>query len=124
MACIRQNRMDESLILFESVVNSRWFSRTSIILFLTRIDEFKEKLPKVYFRPSENCTQHRTSQVPLESYFPEYTGGPDINKAAKYILWKFMQMNRAHLSTYPQCVFVPSSSSLPTSTHSNAVCPK
>lgn len=32
-----QNRMDESLILFESVVNSRWFVRTSIILFLNKV---------------------------------------------------------------------------------------
>lgn len=43
-------------------------------------------------------------QVPLERYFPEYTGGSDINKAAKYILWRFMQANRARLSVYPQCV--------------------
>jgi guanine nucleotide-binding protein G(i) subunit alpha len=80
-----QNRMTESLALFESVINSRWFLRTSIILFLNKIDVFKVKLPK----------------VPLERYFPEYTGGPDINKAAKYILWKFMQANRARLSVYP-----------------------
>ena len=81
-----QNRMVESLVLFESVINSRWFLRTSIILFLNKIDVFKSKLPK----------------VPLEKYFPEYTGGPDINKAAKYILWRFMQANRARLSVYPQ----------------------
>jgi hypothetical protein len=53
-----QNRMNESLVLFESVINSRWFLRTSIILFLNKIDLFKAKLPK----------------VPLEKYFPEYTG--------------------------------------------------
>ena len=86
-----QKRMQESLILFESVINSRWFLRTSIILFLNKIDVFKSKLPK----------------VPLERYFPEYTGGPDINKAAKYILWRFMQANRARLSVYPQCVPPP-----------------
>ncbi|KIO17632.1 hypothetical protein M407DRAFT_32690 [Tulasnella calospora MUT 4182] len=80
-----QNRMAESLVLFESVINSRWFLRTSIILFLNKIDVFKAKLPK----------------VPLERYFPEYTGGPDINKAAKYILWRFTQANRARLSVYP-----------------------
>ncbi|KAL0569819.1 Guanine nucleotide-binding protein alpha-2 subunit [Marasmius crinis-equi] len=80
-----QNRMTESLILFESIINSRWFLRTSIILFLNKIDVFKKKLPK----------------VPLEKYFAEYTGGNDINKAAKYILWKFMQANRARLSVYP-----------------------
>ena len=36
--------MAESLILFESVINSRWFLRTSIILFLNKIDIFKAKL--------------------------------------------------------------------------------
>ena len=45
-----------------------------------------------------------TFQVPLEKYFPEYTGGTDINKAAKYILWRFMQANRARLTVYPQYV--------------------
>ena len=83
-----QNRMAESLVLFESVINSRWFLRTSIILFLNKIDLFKVKLPK----------------VPLEKYFPEYTGGADVNKAAKYILWRFTQLNRARLSIYPQWV--------------------
>ena len=49
-----QNRMDEALVLFESVINSGWFLRTSVILFLTGIDEFKAKLPMVYcgFRQS------------------------------------------------------------------------
>jgi len=42
-----QNRMAESLVLFESVINSRWFLCTSIILFLNKIDVFKNKLPKV-----------------------------------------------------------------------------
>lgn len=101
--------MQESLVLFESVINSRWFLRTSVILFLNKIDVFKQKLPK----------------VPLVHYFPEYTGewdalasaspllrcctggsadlvgGADINKAAKYILWRFTQTNRARLSIYP-----------------------
>ncbi|KAK9896138.1 heterotrimeric G-protein alpha subunit (G-alpha, GPA3) [Cystobasidium minutum MCA 4210] len=80
-----QNRMAESLVLFESVINSRWFLRTSVILFLNKIDLFKVKLPK----------------VPLDKYFPEYTGGADVNKAAKYILWRFTQLNRARLSIYP-----------------------
>ena len=46
-----QNRMAESLVLFESVINSRWFLRTSIILFLNKIDVFKAKLPKVFAQP-------------------------------------------------------------------------
>jgi len=30
-----------------------------------------------------------------------FAGGSDINKAAKYILWRFTQTNRARLSVYP-----------------------
>ncbi|CEP63863.1 guanine nucleotide-binding protein subunit alpha LALA0_S09e04192g [Lachancea lanzarotensis] len=80
-----QNRLEESLILFDSVVNSRWFARASVVLFLNKIDVFAEKV------------QH----VPLENYFSDYAGGKDINKAAKYILWRFVQLNRAHLNIYP-----------------------
>ncbi|KAJ7049055.1 G-protein alpha subunit [Mycena amicta] len=81
----RVNRMRESLYLFESIINSRWFLRTSVILFLNKIDVFKRKLPK----------------IPLGRFFPEYAGGNDLQKAAKYILWKFMQENRAKLTVYP-----------------------
>ncbi|KAI9182863.1 Guanine nucleotide-binding protein alpha-2 subunit [Blastocladiella emersonii ATCC 22665] len=80
-----QNRMAESLVLFESVINSRWFMRTSIILFLNKVDLFKEKLTK----------------VPLARYFEDFTGGDDLNKAAKYVLYKFTLLNRAKLKIYP-----------------------
>ncbi|KAK5660507.1 hypothetical protein OQA88_13055 [Cercophora sp. LCS_1] len=80
-----QNRMMESLLLFDSVVNSRWFMRSSIILFLNKVDIFKQKL----------------GRSPLGNYFPDYSGGNDVNKAAKYLLWRFNQVNRAHLNLYP-----------------------
>ncbi|KAJ7323580.1 hypothetical protein DFH08DRAFT_1029145 [Mycena albidolilacea] len=62
---------------------------TSIILFFTEINVFKVKIHK----------------IPLERHFPEYIGGPDINKATKFILWRFMQENRTRLSVYPQLHF-------------------
>ncbi|GME81027.1 unnamed protein product [Ambrosiozyma monospora] len=80
-----QNRLEESLNLFESVVNSMWFRRTAVILCLNKIDVFVEKLPK----------------SPLETYFPDYVGGNDVNKAVKYILWRFKQLNRANLNIVP-----------------------
>lgn len=76
----------ESLVLFDSVVNSRWFMRTSIILFLNKVDLFKDKL----------------GRSPLGNYFPDYSGGNDVNRAAKYLLWRFNQVNRAQLNLYPQ----------------------
>lgn len=80
--------MLESLVLFESVINSRWFLRSSIIFFLNKVDVFKVKILR----------------VPLEKYFSDYAGGADVNKAAKYILWRFSQVNRAKLNIYPQWV--------------------
>lgn len=50
------NRMTEAMTLFESVANSRWFTKTSIILFLNKIDLFRAKLP----------------YSPLNITFPEY----------------------------------------------------
>ncbi|KAK6462255.1 guanine nucleotide binding protein, alpha subunit [Scheffersomyces coipomensis] len=80
-----QNRLEESLALFDSVVNSRWFTRTSVVLFLNKIDVFEKKLP----------------YSPLKDHFPDYTGGDNVNKAAKYILWRFNQVNRSGLNIYP-----------------------
>jgi hypothetical protein len=56
--------MAESLILFESVINSRWFLRTSIILFLNKIDVFKHKLPKVCSVHSRSFSR-RSAPLPI-----------------------------------------------------------
>ena len=77
--------LSQSLINFESVVNSRWFFRTSIILVLNHVDRLREKL----------------GRSPLENYFPDYSGGIDMNRASKYILWRFNMLNRSHLNLYP-----------------------
>lgn len=50
--------MMESLKLFDSICNNRWFESTSIILFLNKKDLFAEKIMK----------------SPLSIAFPEYTG--------------------------------------------------
>ncbi len=52
------NRLDEALTLFDSICNSRWFVKTSIILFLNKKDLFAEKLPR----------------SPMGDYFKDYTG--------------------------------------------------
>jgi len=80
-----QNRMVESLMLFDSIVNSRWFIRTSIILFLNKYDLFAEKLKK----------------IPLEKFFPDYSGEKEPKKAATFLRDKFLQKNNAKLSIYP-----------------------
>lgn len=81
----KENRMIESLHLFDSVVNSRWFLRTSIILFMNKIDIFKSKLKK----------------NPLSKYFHSYKGGANVSEATKFIISMFLKRNRARLQIYP-----------------------
>jgi len=46
------NRMEETLNLFDSMVNSKWFSSTSTILFLNKKDLFEEKIKTI---PLTSC---------------------------------------------------------------------
>jgi guanine nucleotide-binding protein subunit alpha len=73
------NRMQEALTLFDSICNSRWFVKTSIILFLNKIDLFAEKLPR----------------SPLGDYFPDYTGGDNYDAACDYLLHRFVSLNQS-----------------------------
>ena len=52
------NRMQESLKLFDSICNNKWFGDTSIILFLNKKDLFEEKILR----------------SALTICFPEYSG--------------------------------------------------
>ena len=51
--------MHESMKLFDSICNNKWFTETSIILFLNKKDLFEKKITK----------------SPLTLCFPDYTGG-------------------------------------------------
>ena len=91
------NRMQEALTLFDSICNSRWFTKTSIILFLNKIDRFKEKLPvspmKNYFPDYEGSLVSAAIVSRTFTDFPA-TGGPDYNSACEYILNRFVSLNQ------------------------------
>ncbi|EPS45157.1 hypothetical protein H072_856 [Dactylellina haptotyla CBS 200.50] len=73
------NQMQEALMLFESICNSQWFIRTSIILFMNKIDLFREKI----------------STSPVKKYFPDYTGDSDSYKqASEFFHDNFKRLNR------------------------------
>ena len=65
-----QNRMMESMKLFDSICNNRWFESTSIILFLNKKDLFAEKIEK----------------SPLTIAFSEYTG-THCNHNSLYLIY-------------------------------------
>jgi GTPase SAR1 family protein len=72
------NRMVEALNLFEEICNSRWFRETSMILFLNKRDLFASKL----------------SKVPLNKYFPDYTGDNSFENASEFLQEQFESKNR------------------------------
>ncbi|TNM91151.1 hypothetical protein fugu_003440 [Takifugu bimaculatus] len=73
------NRMHESLMLFDSICNNKFFIDTSIILFLNKKDLFAEKIKK----------------SPLTICFPEYTGANTYDDATAYIQVQFESKNRS-----------------------------
>lgn len=72
------NRMIESMKLFDSICNSKWFVDTSIILFLNKKDLFEEKI----------------TRSPLSICFPEYKGANTYEECASYIQMKFENLNK------------------------------
>jgi len=74
------NRMQESLKLFDSICNNKWFTETSIILFLNKKDLFEEKIKK----------------SPLTICFPEYAGRQTYLEASAYIQAKFEFKNKCN----------------------------
>eukprot|EP00794_Sanderia_malayensis_P007141 gene7141-7946_t len=71
------NRMHESMKLFDSICNNKWFMDTSIILFLNKKDLFCDKIKK----------------SPLTICFPEYTGANTYEEAGSYIQMQFENLN-------------------------------
>jgi len=75
------NRLVEALDLFEEVANSRWFQRTSVVLFLNKRDIFMEKVKKF---PITDCPA-----------LADFTGDPhDYEETTEFITDVFLDRNR------------------------------
>ena len=100
--------MQESLKLFDSICNNKWFTDTSIILFLNKKDLFEEKIRK---SPLTICFPEYTGKgssilLPLSllvsqlmpRYFPHSpfpSGGQEYGEAAAYIQAQFEAKNKS-----------------------------
>ncbi|PRP86375.1 guanine nucleotide-binding protein alpha-1 subunit [Planoprotostelium fungivorum] len=78
------SRIEESLMLFDEICNSEWFEKTSIILFLNKVDIFKEKIMK----------------HDLSICFPKYKGGPNFEKSSAFIKKTFESRNKTTKSVF------------------------
>uniref|UniRef100_A0A1A8GB17 Guanine nucleotide binding protein (G protein), q polypeptide n=1 Tax=Nothobranchius korthausae TaxID=1143690 RepID=A0A1A8GB17_9TELE len=64
-----ENRMEESMALFKTIITYKWFEKSSIILFLNKMDLLEEKIMHSH----------------LVDYFPEYDGPQRDVQAGKKI---------------------------------------
>ena len=78
------NRMHESLQLFSTICNIKWFLKVPMLLFLNKKDVFDEKI--VY--------------SPLNQCFAEYTGENNKFEASDYIWKRFTNLNQCDRGLY------------------------
>ncbi|KAI9301400.1 heterotrimeric G-protein alpha subunit (G-alpha, GPA2) [Cunninghamella echinulata] len=71
------NQMHEALMLFNTICNSRWFKKTSMILLLNKIDIFQKKI----------------ATKPISTHFGDYTG-PDnsFDQSKNYFKKRFQNL--------------------------------
>jgi len=75
------NQMHEALMLFESISNSKYFEKSALILFLNKIDLFREKIAG--------------GMSPISKVFPDYTGKhTDIEAGQEFFANKFRNLVR------------------------------
>lgn len=75
-----------SLMVFESIANSKRFQNSHIALLLLNITQFTSKL----------------AVSPLSKVYPEYEGGDDPEAAARYIVDQFRQLSGSR-TMYHHC---------------------
>jgi len=72
-----ENQMKDAMTIWESICDSPWFRKTSIILFLNKYDLFQQKI----------------AYSNIQRYFPDYTGPPrDVRAGRDYFRSRFMAL--------------------------------
>ena len=78
------NRLHESLKLFKSICNNKWFQNTAMMLFLNKEDVFGEKL----------------KYSPMKSCFSHYTGSQDKIEATTFLANEFSKCKETKRLVY------------------------
>ncbi|SCU88717.1 LAME_0E00892g1_1 [Lachancea meyersii CBS 8951] len=81
----RVNRMHESIMLFDTLLSSKWFADTPFILFLNKTDLFRAKL----------------TRSPIRQFFPHYQGRVnDAEAGLRYFENVFLSLNKTQRPIY------------------------
>ncbi len=73
-----ENRMQESLHLFNEICNNKYFKDKPIMLFMNKTDLFRDKLQR----------------VPLNTFFKTYQGDNSYESAVSHVEQQFMALNK------------------------------
>lgn len=89
-------------MLFDSICNSQWFTKTSMILFLNKVRLSSRPSPPLVLKPDTlfpsqvDVFKERILTSPVRVQFPDYTGpDADYNTAKEYFKTRFMSLNRS-----------------------------
>eukprot|EP00457_Paulinella_chromatophora_P006877 gb/GEZN01006897.1/.p1 GENE.gb/GEZN01006897.1/~~gb/GEZN01006897.1/.p1 ORF type:complete len:360 (+),score=40.68 gb/GEZN01006897.1/:204-1283(+) len=74
----KENRMLESIRVFDNICNNMYFTETAMILFLNKVDLFKEKI----------------TRVPLTKCFEQYTGDNSYEQTSEFVKDRFIEVNK------------------------------
>jgi len=94
-----RNRLEESLAIFETIINHDSFKMASFILFLNKTDLLGEKLKNIRERKK---IQAKTKELDsfndtIDRYFGNFHGDPtDIKQVQKFMLYLFE--SKCHIS--------------------------
>ncbi|KAL3080541.1 hypothetical protein niasHS_013735 [Heterodera schachtii] len=80
----KTNRLIEAMELFDGIANSKFFTKSSMILFMNKKDLFAEKIQR----------------VSLNILFPSYKGGLTYEDGVAYLRVKFRKLYRNKRSLY------------------------
>ena len=86
-----QNRVVEALELFKEICSSAWFTKTSIVLFLNKVDLFKEKI--------------KIKKIEDNPYFSDCNAGYSVEEGKLYMTNKFLDQveSKRRKSMYAHC---------------------
>ncbi|MES1902542.1 MAG: hypothetical protein MHPSP_001424, partial [Paramarteilia canceri] len=74
----QRNKMSDSIELFQSLLNLRYFTNSTFVLILNKKDLFAQQL----------------QFTPFSDYFPEFYGNNNYEDASKFVLEKYLACNK------------------------------
>jgi guanine nucleotide-binding protein G(s) subunit alpha len=98
----QQNRLRESLTLFEQIWTNRWLKTISVILFLNKQDLLRKKIVEEKRKIEDYFPEYANYQIPADAQ-AEQGEPPELVKAKYYIRGQFLTISMKDGNTRHHC---------------------